>query len=141
MLRDNSINKRLKTLRLEKNYTQLKMSELLGIKVSTYSQMERKGLIPSTTLKNICEILNVSADFLLCGKITSSQNTDNLSFERLSGALIKALEEKNHNRYGFFNNVNETELKMLRIVFCLNKKQRIAVYEYANKILKKEINI
>ena len=59
-------NERIKFIRQSKNITQLEMAERLGIKQTNYSQYERGLHEPSASrLKEICEILNVSADYIL----------------------------------------------------------------------------
>lgn len=62
------INKRIKAERIKKGYTQGQFSHLLGLKESTYSQMEREGKISAETLKKIAKVLNVDILYLLYNK-------------------------------------------------------------------------
>ncbi len=54
------LNKRILNYRRIANLTQTDMAEKLGIKCSTYSQMERNGVISSERLFEIAKILGVS---------------------------------------------------------------------------------
>ncbi len=138
MSQDYSINEGIRKLRLSKNYSQKKVADMLGIKSSTYSQMERRGTIPATKIKALSRILGVDYNILLDGKPDPERKIAVTDVEELSDILIKKLEANYRNRYCFLENISDTELSFLRIIFCLNKKQRHLVYEYANKILKKE---
>lgn len=57
---------RLKELRQKNNYTQVEIAELLEMEQANYSKYER-GLkqLGSKTIKKICMIYNISADYLL----------------------------------------------------------------------------
>lgn len=73
------IGRRVQEVREKRGLTQEKFAELLEVGVQHVSKMERGVTGMSlTTLKNICEILNVSADYLLLG-IGSTQESDWLS--------------------------------------------------------------
>lgn len=73
------IGRRVQEVREKRGLTQEKFAELLEVGVQHVSKMERGVTGMSlTTLKNICEILNVSADYLLLG-IGSAHESDLLS--------------------------------------------------------------
>lgn len=60
------IGERIKNLRLEKEYTGIKVSTILGIDQSYYSKIEKsKHEIKLETLIKIAEIYNVSLDYLI----------------------------------------------------------------------------
>lgn len=68
------IGMRIKKARLEKNYTQLQIAELLNVSCQHISDIERglNGMsIPS--LMDICKILNVDADYILFGTPVKSE--------------------------------------------------------------------
>ena len=57
---------KLKELRKEKGYTQAEIAELLKIKQQQYSRYEKQtNGMSIETLKKICNIYHVSADYLL----------------------------------------------------------------------------
>lgn len=61
-----TFGERLKTLRIEKGYTQCQLSKRAGITQYQLSVYERNGLQPSlSTLEWLCEALGVSATELL----------------------------------------------------------------------------
>jgi len=62
------VNKRVKELRKENRYTQEKIAEMLGMKTSTYSQMERSGKIPIHIIMQLAEIFKVEISEILYGK-------------------------------------------------------------------------
>lgn len=60
------LNQKIKQLRLEKNYTQLYIAELLGIDATNYGRMERGEVnITAGRLQKIAEILDVDISVLL----------------------------------------------------------------------------
>ena len=62
-----TINQRIAHLRKLKEFTQSDMAERLGMKCSTYSQMERKGKIDSKMLIKLAVIFNVPPEYLIYG--------------------------------------------------------------------------
>ena len=58
--------KRLKDLRKSKGLTQRKLAELLNVESSAVGKWEIHNITPSVdTLKRLCEIFNVSVNYLL----------------------------------------------------------------------------
>lgn len=73
------IGRRVQEVREKRGLTQEKFAELLEVGVQHVSKMERGVTGMSlTTLKNICGILHVSADYLLLG-IGSAHENDSVS--------------------------------------------------------------
>ena len=62
------INKRIKEIRSKKRFTQEDLAEKLGMKISTYSQMERTGKISCETLIEIARILKTDIRYFLYGE-------------------------------------------------------------------------
>ncbi|MGN1420895.1 MAG: helix-turn-helix domain-containing protein [Eubacterium sp.] len=57
---------RMRNIREDNDMTQKEIASLMSIKQQQYSEYESgKRLIPITYLKQFCEILNVSADYIL----------------------------------------------------------------------------
>ncbi len=61
------INQRIKEAREKLGLKQYQVAQLLDMKESTYSQMERSGKINSERIVELSKILNVSTDYLLTG--------------------------------------------------------------------------
>ncbi len=129
------INQRIRTLRISKKITQQKMSRLLGIKTGTYSKMERQGNISCDRLKKIAEILDVDCIYLIEGEKTDAFEK---GIDEIWENVTDNLKVYFTNRYCFLNQISDSELKQLKMIFSLNEEERFAVYEYADKISKKE---
>ncbi len=63
----NPINDRIRATRKSKGLKQFQVAKLIGIKESTYSQMERTGNITSDRIVQLAEIFGVTTDYLLTG--------------------------------------------------------------------------
>lgn len=63
-----TINQRIRFYRKEMMYSQAQVAQMLNLKMTTYSQMERKGNITCEILIKLTEILNVDALTLLYGE-------------------------------------------------------------------------
>ncbi len=120
--RDFSINERIRMRRKEMGLIQGEVAERLGIKISTYSQMERKGHITCETLKILAEVLEVSSEYLLYGTKTETD---------------VGISNPNTKRYEFLEDISDAELKILRqTLFNLKRDKRNFVYHYAIDIIK-----
>lgn len=90
---------KLKTLRKEKNITQMKMAYLLNITQGAYSKYERGESYPSLgTLLEISNILGVTAEYLINNQSSSSvENKKGVKIPVLgsipAGIPIEAIEE------------------------------------------------
>ena len=125
--RDFTINERIIARRKELGLNQTMLAESLGIKVSSYSQMERKGHITCETLRVLCEVLRVSTEFLLYV----------IKTEKDIGVTLP-----NTKRYEFLEDISDAELKILRqTVFCLRRDKRNCVYRFALDIIEKKIDV
>ncbi|MDD4251485.1 MAG: helix-turn-helix transcriptional regulator [Candidatus ainarchaeum sp.] len=61
-----NIGKIIETLRSEKNISQKKLAEQIGIKQSTISKWERKNAVPNAdNIVMLAKYFNVTADYLL----------------------------------------------------------------------------
>ena len=77
---EDSINKRIAVCRKLANLTQNETAEKLGLKGSTYSQMERKGGITVDKILALAEIFGVHPDILLYGKEPSNHVNNSVNF-------------------------------------------------------------
>ena len=69
------IGRRIKLKRIEKGYTQEKLSELIGVGASHMSHMESGKTIPSMEVFiNLCNVLECSSDELLCREINCAES-------------------------------------------------------------------
>ncbi|MBQ6847625.1 MAG: helix-turn-helix transcriptional regulator [Clostridia bacterium] len=122
-----SVNERIRICRKQRGLTQTQMSKVLGIKTSTYSQMERKGIITCEVLKVLSEAFGVSPIYLLYGTETENNISPEKPYE---------------SRYSFLEDISDAELIILqKSVFYLNRDKRKLIYRYAIDILKNKICI
>lgn len=81
--------------RKKKNLTQAALAEKLGITDRAVSKWERgKGLPDVSLMLDLCEILGITVNELLCGEMISMENS-NQKNEALLLDMADALEQKN----------------------------------------------
>lgn len=71
-----TINERIRHFRKRLKYTQADVAKMLDMKISTYSQMERKGNITCETLIKLTDILKTDALTLLYGENYEESNVN-----------------------------------------------------------------
>ncbi len=134
-----TVNERVAFFRKAKNFSQTVMAERLGIKTSSYSQMERKGSITCERLIKIAQILQVDAYVLLYGKQHPSAEKSKKEIKheikrKVTEEVRATLPEG--SKYLFLENISNTELKYIKAIYYLKKQERFAVYEYALNLRK-----
>lgn len=65
---DKEVNARIRKYRKSQNMTQKDLGKALGIKCSTYSQMERNGKITVEMAARIAKVLDVDPDIMMLGE-------------------------------------------------------------------------
>ena len=65
---DSEINQRIRYYRKLRGFTQTKVAEMIDMKISTYSQCERRGSIDCERLIKLSQVLGVSCNTLLFGE-------------------------------------------------------------------------
>ena len=83
---DRSINQRIALYRKMANLTQTEVAEKMGMKCSTYSQMERKGSISTERLLVLADILGVTPEMLLY-ETTMAKKLDFSAAETVTSSL------------------------------------------------------
>jgi transcriptional regulator with XRE-family HTH domain len=79
-----TIGHRLKTARINKNYTQEELSEKLGVSIAFLSRIERgNSHISLKRLNEICNILGITEGYILNGASTTSTGYLNAEFDAL----------------------------------------------------------
>ena len=102
------IGSRLKQARLNNNYTQESLSELLDVSVAFLSRVERGySHINLKRLNQLCNLLDVSEGYLLNGASSSSENYLDKEFTD----LIKSVSpEKQKLIYNVAKTIAETDI-------------------------------
>ena len=116
------MNRRVQKLRKERGLTQAELAKLLGLKTSTYSQMEQHGNITANMVIRIAEIFNVDTDSILFGELKEERKPDINEF-------IKALPYQ-INSYYFIIKVNNDERNMLTSFRNISKKRQEMVMRF-----------
>ena len=88
------IGKFIADCRRQVNLTQMQLAEKLGITDKAVSKWERGIAMPDTSIMlELCDILHISVNELLCGEKISMEN-NNQKNEELMLAMAKELEQK-----------------------------------------------
>ncbi|MBE6566564.1 MAG: helix-turn-helix transcriptional regulator [Ruminococcaceae bacterium] len=88
------IGKFIADCRKQVNLTQMQLAEKLGITDKAVSKWERGIAMPDTSIMlELCDILHISVNELLCGEKISMEN-NNQKNEELMLAMAKELEKK-----------------------------------------------
>lgn len=87
------MGEKLKSLRIEKNYTQKQISERIGLAISAVSSYESGARYPSyDVLVKLSRIYHVSTDYLL--GVTSQRTIDVSDLDNEEIELVSQLVEK-----------------------------------------------
>lgn len=68
MIESMTVNERIRYFRKRAGLTQADVAERMGLKLNTYSKMEREGRITVDRLLKLAQILDVDYDLLVSGK-------------------------------------------------------------------------
>ena len=103
----NAINKRIASIRRLNGYTQSQIADLLGMKASTYSQMERVGKVPTSVILKFSELFKVHPTVILCGEKENEKDNkkhgDSYSLTNLEAFMIKTFRNLSTNdKIAFF---------------------------------------
>ena len=132
-----SINKRVVICRKLANLTQSQAAERLGMKSSTYSQMERKGKISADCLLKLSEIFGADPDYLLYGK------KKNQEFDFSPPApVVNQLKQESvfDNNYGETIIITKSEENLIKLLRNLSKDSKAQVIDYINRVYKDSKN-
>ena len=86
-----TINQRIARFRKFYGYSQGEMAYLMGLKVSTYSQFERKGKVTIEHLVKCAQIFDIDITVLIYGYEQPQNPPDNPYFKKLSNREINMI--------------------------------------------------
>lgn len=96
----------LKSLRIQKGLTQRELAEIVGYSHQTIATLERnEGISRIILLKKLCELFNVSSDYLINGIIFNK--LDSISTEEMN--LIQKYRNLSDYYKSIINHIIETE--------------------------------
>ena len=141
---DLSINERIRYYRRQKKFNQTQLGEKLGLKCSTYSQMERQGNITVDMAIEIAKVLGINPDLIIYGHEKSNKldftatkpQTISLSekkpfIEIYGEPVVKIQEEK------LENTLTATEESIIKIYRGWPKEKQKELFNFVNALDKK----
>lgn len=111
---DNKIGGRIKTSRENAGYTQEKMAELMDVSVQYLAKLEagRVG-ISLPNFSNLCQVLGVSADYLLWGK----------RCENDTSTIVDSIRFLPDKQYKLLENIIRNYIQAVQISSDMKKRQ------------------
>lgn len=137
-----TINQRIALYRKLANLTQTEAAEKMGMKCSTYSQMERKGSISTERLLALADIFGVKPDVLLYDtKFQSPGQVNFFSNESATGSQLRQsvpFSDKNFGPSPFI--VTHKEESIIKILRNLPKSDYDDIISLINQKYKESKN-
>ena len=133
---EGSINQRVATCRKLAGLTQAQAAEKLGMKCSTYSQMERKGNISAQMVLDLAGIFRIHPNVIYYGE-------DNYTTPQKDDDFTTLLLEQNVTEPVFPADpdfvLSKQEEKFIKLLRSLSKSDREEVREFAhNKFINRK---
>ncbi len=122
------VNNRIKEARKKRHYTQAQVAELMGLKCSTYSQMERNGSISVEKAIKLAKILDVDSNYIIYGEEKTNNKID---FSPIPKTVLSL-----NNNQTFFEQIKKGEDQ---IVLTIKEKNIIKNFRSLKESDKKEI--
>lgn len=119
------INENIAAYRTIRGYKQSDIADILDMKQSTYSQMERKGNIPAITLWKISKILDIPMEMFF---------TKNSLMEPIDNPLVVDKEKE----VDPFRPLNNKEKNAITILRNFSKPKQDEVYNLILKIYRRK---
>ena len=116
------INKRVIQYRKQKHLTQSEVAERIGMKSSTYSQMERVGDISAERVVKLAEIFGVKPEWILLGEPEDVAENDN-GVEVAQQSKITIPEPEPFV-------LTNMEMSIIKIIRSLKKKEKEEVINF-----------
>lgn len=131
-----TINQRIGIYRRLAGLSQAKAAEKLGMKCSTYSQMERRGKISTQMLLKLAAVFNVHPDELLYGNENIIKpNVPAEETKTMKEPLTPPIPQKNDNSPVMI--LTNSEENMIKIIRNLPRADRDEVLAFVEKMYKK----
>ncbi|MBO5210428.1 MAG: helix-turn-helix domain-containing protein [Clostridia bacterium] len=107
----NKINQRVKKLRKQNKYSQKNIGNLLGMKTSTYSQMEREGNFNGDELVLLADFFKVDVKTFLYDDIPETP------------VIIEIPDD--------YYQLNRREYDLITMYRCVNKESKAEIFKFA----------
>lgn len=116
---DNFIRRRIDELRLKKNISESKLSELIGYNRSYITQITNGPNMPTfTALEAICDYFEITLS-----QFFDSQYSDDVSIQFIA-AKLSEIEKKDDVKfiYNLLNNLDQEVIDALKLIVCKASK-------------------
>ena len=135
-------NKRIIAKRKKSGITQIEMAKRLGLKFSTYSQMERSGKIYDEMLVKIADILNVDVRcFLYDEEFITESHQPQLEIEPIREEVDPFYDDEERYLILTYRNLREDEKKAAYSLFMEHFNFNVILQKRrAKKKEKRELN-
>ncbi len=130
------VNQRIAKCRKLANLTQTDVAEKLGIKCSTYSQMERKGLVTAERLFEMSKIFGVTPCYLYDGKEPCREEAIKIKEPAMSVMSQPAIEKPKAEIF----TVTKKEESLIKILRSFSKEDYAKTISFINELYNKENN-
>ncbi len=123
-----TINQRIVYYRKRAHLTQVEVAEKIGMKGSTYSQMERKGKIPTDRLVALAEVFGIASEKLLYDE----EEYQKLYADNLQENSLTLSQDSFYKKPDFIDDFTPTnsEISILKVYRLLSNKEKAEVKEF-----------
>lgn len=138
----NEVNERIKMYRKEKKLTQGELAKIIGIKTSTYSQMEREGNITVDMALKIAEALGVDPNLIVYGEETKADGELEISTVKPTQFVLHSSGKLAQTLYGDAPQPEDKKDEIdLPFTLSNTEKNVITAYHYLTKPEQKEVRV
>lgn len=138
----NEVNERIKMYRKEKKLTQGELAKIIGVKTSTYSQMEREGNITVDMALKIAEVLGIDPNLIIYGKETKADSELEVSTVKPTQFVLHSSGKLAQTLYGDAPQPEDKKDEIdLPFTLSNTEKNVITAYHYLTKPEQKEVRV
>ena len=134
-MENTTVNQRIAAFRKKLHYSQGAVAEMIGMKGSTYSQMERRGTVSAERLLKLARVFDIPPEMLLYDEEEYKK-----LYEENEKKSITLSQEPFYKKSGFVEEFIPTnsEISLIKVFRTLNAKDKAEVREFIKKKWKKE---
>lgn len=132
---DTTVNQRIAAFRKKLHYSQGAVAEMIGMKGSTYSQMERRGIVSAERLIKLARVFDIPPEMLLY-----DEDEYNRLYKDGEQKTLPLSQDVFYKKSGFEEEFIPTnsEISLIKVFRTLSPKDKTEVREFIKKKWKKE---
>lgn len=123
-----TVNERIAFYRKKSHLSQNEVAERIGMKGSTYSQMERRGNVSAERLKALAEVFEIKAEELLYG-----EEEYKILYPENSGSGLPLAQEPAFPKPSEVFVPTNSEISLLKVFRRLSQKDKAEVRDFIQK--------